>query len=271
MKFTVACVQLNSQNNLQYNIDQASDLIRSAAKAGANFIALPENAGFMGANAEELLANVFYTEEHPTQIAFAKLAKQLGVWILIGSLAVKVKGEEKIANRSVLLNDCGNISEIYDKIHLYNASVKGGESHRESDRYLSGDKAVIAKTPWCDVGLTICYDLRFPYLFRLLAKSGAKVVVVPSAFTKYTGKMHWHVLLRARAIENSCYIIAPAQTGEHPAGRETFGNSLMIDPWGEIISDCKSEVGFCVAELDLQKVDEVRTQMQSLQHDIDLF
>lgn len=252
------------------NIDKASGFIREAAEDGADLIALPENVALMAANADELFASSPKMEEHTALSAFKELAADLGTWILIGSLAVKAEKSEKLSNRSILLDDKGNIHARYDKIHLYDAKVTGGESHRESDRFVAGQKPVIAETPWARLGMTICYDLRFPYLYRNLAKSGAKIIAVPSSFTRFTGEAHWHVLLRARAIENGCYIIAPAQTGTHPANRATYGHSLIVDPWGRVLSDGGEEEGVSIAEIDLGLVDKVREQLPSLEHDRNL-
>lgn len=268
MKFNAACIQLNSGNNLKENISVISDFIKEAAKNSA-FITLPENAFFMAANAEELFANSFKTDDHPAIKEICKLAKSLSKWILIGSVAVKIDGSKKLANRCLLINNNGEIEAHYDKIHLYDASVKGGESHSESSRFEGGKKAVIAQTPFGKIGLTICYDLRFPYLFRHLAKSGCEIITVPAAFTMFTGKAHWEVLLRARAIEAQSFIIAPAETGKHPSGRETYGHSLIINPWGEILSDGGIKTGISFAEIDTDKVQEIRDQLPSLMHDRD--
>jgi predicted amidohydrolase len=267
MKFNIACVQTNTQNDMDYNISIAGLLINQAAGEGADLITTPENVFFMGNNAQELLDNAYYQDEHPAILKMQELADLLRVWILIGSVAVKVKNSDKLANRSIMINHKGQIIDIYDKIHLYDVKVSGGESHKESKRYLAGEKAVISKTKWCDIGMTVCYDLRFPHLYRKLSQSGAKIITVPSAFTKFTGKAHWHTLLQARAIENSCYIVAPAQTGKHPANRETFGHSLIIDPWGRILQDAGEEETTISCEIDLNVVGDVRKQLPSLEHD----
>lgn len=267
MKFTAACVQVNSGNNMQENIKIATGLIAQASDEGADFIALPENVAFMSAAPEELFANSYFQNEHPALAAFSDAAKQYRKWLLVGSLAIKIEGEKKLANRSFLINSNGEIAASYDKIHLFDTSVKGGETHKESDRFIAGNKAVTTTTPWGICGLSVCYDVRFPHLYRKLAKLGSAFITVPAAFTKFTGTAHWHVLLRARAIETGCYIIAPAQTGKHPSGRETFGHSLIIDPWGEILADGGTNTGFIKAEIDMQKVNSIRQQMPSLEHD----
>lgn len=269
MKFTAACVQTNSVNDMRRNIDNALGLVEKASASGADFIALPENVAFMADNGDELLANTYLPEDHPAIKAFIESAGVLGKWLLIGGVAVKIPGEEKIANRSFLISNTGKIVTSYDKIHLYDVTVQGGESHTESKRYRGGNKAVIAQTPWGKLGMTICYDLRFPHLYRMLAQAGASFITVPSSFTQFTGQAHWHTLLRARAIENGCYIIAPAQTGSHPANRKTYGHSLMIDPWGEILADGGEDVGFITAEIDTDRIDQVREGLPSLNHDRD--
>jgi predicted amidohydrolase len=267
MKFNIACIQTNTQNNLQENIAKISLQVSKAVNMGADFITVPENAFFMGINAEELLLNSFFENEHPAILKMQELAIQLKIWILIGSVAVKILNSEKLANRSIVIDSSGKIVSRYDKIHLYDVQVEGGETHRESSRFVGGDKTAICKTPWCDIGLTICYDVRFPHLYRKLAKSGAKIITVPSAFTKFTGQAHWHTLLKARAIENACFIIAPAQTGTHPSQRQTFGHSLIIDPWGNILQDGGEFETIIIAEIDTEVVDKIRKQLPSLEHD----
>jgi len=267
MKFTAACVQVNSGNDMAANIQTATGLIERASMQGADFIALPENVAFMSKTPEELFANTYFEESHPALQAFKDAAKNYGKWLLVGSLAVKIKDEAKLANRSFLINSEGQIAASYDKIHLFDTSVKGGETHKESDRFVYGGILVCAQTPWGKMGMTICYDVRFPHLYRSLAKSGACFIGVPAAFTQFTGQAHWHVLLRARAIETGSYIIAPAQTGTHPSGRKTYGHSLIINPWGEVMADGGEDVGVITAQIDMEKVTQIRQQMPSLEHD----
>lgn len=267
MKINIACIQTNTQNDLQENISKIATQVAKAANMGADFVTMPENAFFMGKNADELVLNSFFENEHPAILKMQELAEKLKIWILIGSVAVKIAHSEKLANRSIVIDTAGKIVTTYDKIHLYDVQVEGGETHRESSRFIGGDKAAICKTPWCDVGLTICYDLRFPHLYRKLAKSGAKIITVPSAFTQFTGQAHWHALLRARAIENACFIVSPAQTGIHPSARQTFGHSLIIDPWGNVLQDCGEAETVIVSEIDTEIVDKIRQQLPSLEHD----
>lgn len=267
MPFPVACIQINSQNNMAHNLGRASQLIADAARQGAQFITLPENVAFMAKDAEELYANAYFPEHHPALSHFQACAKKHQVWLLVGSIPVKLTDSPKLANRSYLINSEGGIVCHYDKIHLFDVAITGGESHRESSRFQPGDQAVTALTPWGKIGLSICYDLRFPHLFRFLAKQGASYLAVPSAFTYVTGKAHWEILLRARAIENSCYIFAPAQTGTHFSKRKTYGHSLIIDPWGKVLANGKTKEGVIMATIDPSLPTTIRKQLPALEHD----
>jgi predicted amidohydrolase len=197
---------------------------------------------------------------------FGALAEELGIWLLVGSLAIKVS-EGKTANRSYLIGPNGRIAARYDKIHLFDVNLPSGETYRESNTVAPGEEAVVASLPWGRVGLSVCYDLRFPQLYRALAKNGAEILTVPSAFTETTGKAHWHVLLRARAIENGCFVIAPAQGGTHANGRKTYGHSLIVGPWGDILAEAGTEPCVISAELDLGEIADVRARLPSLHHD----
>lgn len=267
VKFKAACVQVNSINDMHKNLNTAISLIKEAAEQGADFITTPENVAFMSETAEELYANAYTENEHPALKEFQNTANKLGKFILVGSLAIKTKeAETRLANRSFVINNKGQVIARYDKIHLFDTSVAGGETHKESEKILPGNKAVTVETPWGMLGMTICYDVRFPNLYNYLANKGADFITVPSAFTKYTGEAHWHTLLRARAIETGCYIIAPAQTGSHPAGRKTFGHSLIIDPWGRVLKDKEEGEGVIIADLDKKEVAKTREQMPSLKN-----
>ena len=204
-------------------------------------------------------------EADPGLKAFRQLARDLGITLLIGSIAIRVAGG-KCANRSFLIGPDGVVNARYDKIHMFDVQLNAGNIYRESDSFAAGDRAVVADLPAGALGMTVCYDVRFPDLYRQLALSGAKIIAVPAAFTRITGEAHWHVLLRSRAIETGCYVIAPAQCGRHQDGRETFGHSLIIDPWGEIIAEGGVDPGYITATLDLSKVDDVRGKIPSLQH-----
>jgi deaminated glutathione amidase len=265
-KFRAACVQLRSGEDVAENIRAAAQLIRDAAKGGARFIATPENTTLMAADGGAKLANSFDEAHDPALPVFTDLAKELGVWLLIGSLAIKVS-DGKTANRSFLINPAGAVTARYSKIHLFDVDLAGGESYRESNTVAGGDSAVLADTQWGKLGLSICYDLRFPHLYRSLAQKGAFAFTVPSAFTVPTGEAHWHVLLRARAIENGAFVIAPAQGGTHANGRKTYGHSLIVDPWGTILAEAGIEPGVIFAEIDPAISQAIRAKIPSLQHD----
>jgi deaminated glutathione amidase len=265
-KFTVANVQTNSKRDPQDNIREVSALIREAKAKGADLIVTPEVVGMIEPKRELGLAKAKPEETHEVLAAFRALAAELGVWLLIGSISIKV-AEDKMANRQFLIDDGGNIVARYSKIHMFDVQVGDGQTYRESNTYRAGEEAVVVETPWCKLGLSICYDIRFPYLYRDLAKAGAEVIVTPAAFTKVTGEAHWHVLQRARAIENGVFIVTAAQTGEHAEGRQTYGHSLVVDPWGRVLSDAGEDVGVTLAEIDLSEVEKARAKVPSLTHD----
>jgi predicted amidohydrolase len=268
MKFNVACIQLNSQDDMPHNIKKAKDLIVAAKNAGADLVVTPENTAAM-LDAHSFLKNSqFIAEEHPALQQFCEIAKSAKMWLVIGSLVVlPSRNQEKLVNRSFLINSNGEVASYYDKIHLFDARLKTGEVYQESRRFAAGNKLVLAETPWGKLGMSICYDLRFPYLYRQMALKGASFITVPSAFTETTGKAHWYVLLRSRAIENGCYIFAPNQTGSHPGNRQTYGHSLIINPWGEIIAEAEEKEGYIIAEVDTDLITEVRNSLPSLMHD----
>ncbi len=264
--FRAACVQLCSGDDVGDNIRDAAKWIRAAAKDGAQFIATPENTTLMAPDAGAKLAQSFDEAHDPALPVFSDLAKELGVWLLIGSLAIRVS-ETKTANRSFLFSPDGNIAARYSKIHLFDVDLPSGETYRESNTVAGGEEAVVAETPWGRIGLSVCYDMRFPRLYRALAKKGAFAFTAPSAFTETTGKAHWHVLLRARAIENGAFMIAPAQGGLHANGRRTYGHSLIVSPWGEIMAEAGTEPGIVTADIDPQWSAEARAKVPSLNHD----
>jgi predicted amidohydrolase len=265
-KLEAACIQMRATEDVAQNIRAASDLIRQAAKQGAQFVATPENTNLMAADAGAKLEKSFDEDRDPAVPAFAKLADELGIWLLIGSLAIKV-APDKTANRSYLFGPDGRCEARYDKIHLFDVDLPSGERYRESNTVAPGDEAVAVSLPWGRLGMTVCYDLRFPQLYRTLAKAGAEILTIPSAFTETTGKAHWHVLLRSRAIENGCFVIAPAQGGTHANGRKTYGHSLIVGPWGDILAEGGIEPGVIRATIDLEQVAMARGQMPSLTHD----
>ncbi|MDQ2106669.1 carbon-nitrogen hydrolase family protein [Azospirillum isscasi] len=261
-----ACVQVNAGTEILPNLRAAGDLVRRARDAGADFIALPENVGMIVQGRAKVLERVKTADEHPAIPFFADLARETGAWLLAGTLGVLLE-DGRVANRSCLFDAGGRTVAHYDKLHMFDVDLKGGESYRESATFRPGDRAVLAGTPWGGVGMTVCYDLRFAYLYRALAQAGASILTVPAAFTVPTGRAHWHTLLRARAIETGCFVLAPAQTGTHDQGRLTYGHSLIVAPWGEVLADAGEEVGFVVAELDMARVEEARRMVPSLTHD----
>lgn len=262
----VGLLQLNSGPDINDNLAVAEDYIRRAAADGAQFILTPENTCHMRFPALEKLQSSPGPDDHPVVKRFAALARELAVWILAGSVSVRLPGV-KIANRSYLFDAKGNIVALYDKIHLFDVDLPTGEKHRESDIVAPGSRAVVAETPWGGVGLSICYDVRFAYLYRTLAQEGARILTVPAAFTVPTGRAHWETLLRARAIETGSFVLAPAQCGLHEGGRATYGHSLVIGPWGDVIADGGDAPGVISAVLDLNAVDQARAAVPALRHD----
>ena len=265
--FKVGCIQTNAGANVMANLDVATKLVRKARDAGADLITLPETLNVMAPNREVLKSKIELEENNLALDSFRRLAEETGAWILVGSILIDVADSKKMANRSFLIDDVGKIRARYDKIHMFDVELGGAENHNESKHYKAGEHAVLASTPWGKLGMTICYDLRFSYLYRALARAGAQMLSIPSAFTRITGKAHWHVLQRARAIETGCFVIAPAQCGDHPGNRKTYGHSLIVDPWGEVLADGGEKTGFIVAELDLGKVEEARRKIPTISHE----
>jgi predicted amidohydrolase len=261
-----ACVQLRASEDVAANIRDACALIREAHGQGATFVATPENTALMAPDAGAKLENSFAEDGDPALPVFRALAAELGVWLSIGSLAIKVSAD-KTANRSFLIAPDGSIAARYDKIHLYDVDLPSGERYRESRTVAGGDQAVTADLPWGRIGLTVCYDVRFPQLYRALAQAGAFLFTIPAAFTATTGAAHWHILLRARAIENGAFVVAAAQGGIHPGGRATFGHSLIVSPWGEILAEAGTEPGVIVADIDPAASAAAREQIPNLRHD----
>lgn len=271
-RFTAGLVQMTSGPDFEPNLKRAEALIRQAAAAGANFVATPENTPILEPNHRRLREIAPTEADHPALPLVADLARELGVWVLLGSTAVRIGGEAGdgavLANRSYLFASDGQIAARYDKIHMFDVAVPDGQTYRESATFQPGDQAVVADTPWGTIGLTVCYDVRFPALYRILAQAGAKILTVPAAFTQVTGRAHWHTLLTARAIETGCFVFAPAQVGEHAQERLTYGHSLIVAPWGEVLADVGDEgEGIATAEIDMERVDQVRGWMPSLRHD----
>ena len=267
--FTAACVQMNSGNDMDENLSTLETMIRKARDMGADLITTPECVAMIEVGRENIRAKSFLENEHPALAAFQGWAQETGAWLLAGSLSVLIEGEERLANRQYLIDPTGKITATYDKIHMFDVVLPNGKSLRESKNYRPGSQAVLATLPWCQLGLSICYDLRFPHLYRNLAKLGAEVLVIPSAFMQITGEAHWNVLMRARAIETGCFIIAAAQCGQHVGGRSSYGHSVIISPWGEVLSDSGTEVGVSLANIDISAVTKARSHIPALEHDRD--
>jgi deaminated glutathione amidase len=261
--FKVGLVQMRSGVDPQINLATALAAIEEAAGAGAAYVLTPEMTNIMEIKRDKLFASIADEERDPTLAALREAARKLSIYIHIGSLAVKAS-PDKAANRSFLIDRRGDVVARYDKIHMFDVDLADGESYRESRNYRAGELAVVADLPWGRLGVTVCYDLRFPALYRALAEAGASFFAIPAAFTKQTGEAHWHVLMRARAIENGCFVFAAAQGGKHENGRETFGHSLVVDPWGQIIAEAGTEPGVIVAEVDPALVAAARSRIPSL-------
>jgi predicted amidohydrolase len=269
-RFLAACVQNSAEVELEPSLDMAEDLTRAAAATGAKMILLPEYFASLDVIDDLLVSRARPEAGHPALQRFQPLAAELGVWLLLGSLGIESPGNpnrgSRMLNRSYLIDARGGIAARYDKIHLFDVRLPNGEDYTESKSVMAGETAVLAPTPWGPLGLTICYDLRFPQLYHALARAGARYLAVPAAFTKTTGEAHWHALNRARAIETGSYVLAPCQTGTHAGGRASYGHSLIVDPWGKVLADGGTEVGFITAEIDAQEVVHARQRIPALRH-----
>ena len=261
MKFTAACLQLTSNDQPKENLDQVLQLSEQAIKEKVDIILTPENTFLLTLDHEVLLKrSETYDNSHCIE-EIKKFSKNNSIWFLIGATPINI--DNQIYNRSILINPEGEIVSHYDKIHMFDVNLPNGESYKESDKFKAGKEIVLSKLPWANLGHSICYDLRFPNHYRQLMKKGADLLTVPSAFTKNTGERHWHILLRSRAIENFCYVLAPAQTGKHFNGRETYGHSLIISPDGKILAEKENGIGFIVSEIDTEKVKKIRSEIPS--------
>ena len=267
MILRAACVQTTSAAEVAPNIAITSAMIRQAHAEGAIFVTLPEVVNLCEMRPGQVDLKAHFEATEPALKAYRDLAAELDIWLLAGSLVVKLEDDSRMANRSFLINPSGMVSARYDKIHMFDVDLEGGESYRESKKFRPGEQAVVADTPFGPVGMTICYDMRFAYLYRTLAQAGARILTVPAAFTRPTGRVHWHTLLRCRAIETGSFIMAPAQCGDHEDGRKTYGHSLIISPWGEILAEAGEEPSIIFADLNLSKVDEARSMVPALNHD----
>jgi len=262
----IACLQMNSGNEFAVNLATFSAMAREAAASGAKFILSPEYFLMMDGTGRVMREAALDERGEPALSAITALARELEVWLLAGSVTLK-SGDGRMCNRSVLVSAEGRVVATYDKIHMFDVTLPDGKVIRESSAYRSGERAVLAETPWGKLGMTVCYDLRFPGLFRALAQAGAEFISVPSSFQRQTGKVHWHTLLRARAIENECFILAPAMCGDHSGNRQSYGHTLVVDPWGEIIGEGGESPEIVYAEIEPRRVAKVRGMIPSLEHD----
>jgi predicted amidohydrolase len=264
-KFRVGLIQMRTGRAVQANLDAAAKLIGEAKSAGADYVQTPEMTNIMEVNREKFFAAIVEEDADTGLAMFRELARSLGIYVHVGSLAIRVS-PDKAANRAFLIDPRGAVAARYDKIHMFDVDLANGESYRESRNYRAGELAVLKDLPWGRLGITVCYDLRFPSLYRALAEAGASFLAIPSAFTRQTGEAHWHILNRARAIENGCFVLSAAQGGKHENGRETFGHSLVVDPWGRILAEGGTEPGVIMAEIDPAEVVAARSKVPSLQH-----
>ena len=264
--FRAACLQMNSCSDLSANLAQLKQLVIEAASNGAQFVLSPEYCLMMDGSGRVMRDGALPADGGTTLAELRQLAVQHNIWFLAGSLTLRTN-EERIVNRSYLISAEGTVVATYDKIHMFDVTLPDGKVIRESSAYRPGEQAVIAATPWGRLGMTICYDVRFPHLYRALAQQGAEFLSVPSSFQRQTGKVHWHTLLKSRAIENAAYVLAPAMCGDHPGNRQTYGHALIVDPWGEVLADADEEPGIIYADIDPARVAKIRGMMPSLQHD----
>jgi predicted amidohydrolase len=263
--FRVGLIQMRSGRVPAANMEAAAKLIGEAKTGGADYVQTPEMTNILEVSREKLFATIVPEEQDASLATFRELARALQLYVHVGSLAIKASAD-KAVNRSFLIDRRGEIVARYDKIHMFDVDLKGGESYRESRSYRPGDLAVLTDLPWGRLGLTICYDLRFPALYRALAEAGAMYLAIPSAFTRQTGEAHWHVLMRARAIENGSFVFAAAQAGDHENGRATYGHSLVVDPWGRVIAEGGTEPCVVFADIDPAEASVARGRVPSLQH-----
>jgi predicted amidohydrolase len=263
-RFVAACIQMRSGRDPLANRDAAATLVRQAADEGAHYVQTPEMTSLVERSRAAMFDKVGPEERDPTLAALREVARGRRIVVHIGSIAVRVG--EKIANRAFLIDASGEIVASYDKIHLFDVDLPNGESWRESATYSGGERAVLAETPWGLLGLTICYDVRFPMLYRTLAEGGAAFLSAPACFTRQTGEAHWHILHRARAIETGSFMISAAQGGHHEDGRETFGHSLIVDPWGRVLAEAETDPGVILAEIDVGEVAGARGRIPVLKH-----
>jgi predicted amidohydrolase len=264
-------LQLTVGDTPEGNVPLLRDALRRAVDGGAGFVLTPEATNCLSSSRSHQQQVLTTESADPVLALLREEAARAGIWVLAGSVILKVAGQERFTNRSILIDPQGEITARYDKIHLFDVQVTPQDTFRESAAIHPGDRAVLAPTPFAMLGLSVCYDVRFPHLYRTLAQAGAQVLCVPAAFNPVTGAAHWEVLLRARAIETGCYVLAPAQTGTHPATvgspRRSYGRSLAIAPWGEVLADAGNAPGVIYADLDNAEVERARARVPSLSHD----
>ncbi len=264
-RFVAACVQMRSGRDPAQNRDAAVAGIREAAERGAHYVQTPEMTSLLERDRPSLFQKIRAPEDDSTLGALRDVARERGIVVHVGSLAVK--NGDKVANRAFVIDREGAITAAYDKLHLYDVDLPNGESYRESATYTGGARAVVTDLPWGRLGVAICYDVRFPALYRALAEAGAEILSAPAAFTRQTGEAHWHVLQRARAIETGSFMISAAQGGRHEDGRETYGHSLIVDPWGRVLAEADgNEPGVILAEIDMALVADARARIPALRH-----
>ena len=262
--FIAACVQMRGRRDPSTNCDDAVRMIREAASRVATFVQTPEISNLVNRDRETMMQSLFTEDKDPMLQAFQALARELKITIHAGSLSIK--NGDKVANRAFVITQSGDIAARYDKIHLFDVDLANGETWRESNTFTGGSEAVVVDTPNAKLGVTICYDVRFPYLFRALADHGATILSAPACFTKQTGEAHWSVLQRARAIENGAFMISAAQAGLHEDGRETYGHSMIVDPWGRVLAEGDDKPGLIFAEINIEAVNEARSRIPALRH-----
>ncbi len=262
-KFRAAAIQMRSGLDVAGNVAEAERQIRQAAAGAADYVLTPEMTTLLDMRRQRLLDGVYSEDDDPSLKRFRALAAELGIFLHIGSMAIKLT-EDRVANRAFVIAPDGAIAARYDKIHMFDVDLGNGESYRESKLYRPGGQAVVVDLPWARLGVTVCYDVRFPALYQALAEAGASIIAIPAAFTQTTGEAHWHVLLRARAIETGSYVIAAAQGGHHEDGRETYGHSLIIDPWGRVLAEAERDPAVISADIDPQMSLTTRQRIPAL-------
>lgn len=266
--FKVACIQNCANSDRNSNLDQLEVLIRESYKTGVKLVCLPETCDVMNKNFSETIENAEPEQQNTSLLRFRSIAEKLKIWISVGSIMIKDPNHNKVINRSFILSPAGTIHARYDKIHLFEALLSTSENYLESEYISPGNKLTRTQLPLAHFGMSICYDIRNPTMYRMLAQEGAECILIPAAFTKTTGAAHWKILTRARAIETGCFIIAANQCGRRTWGQETFGHSIIVDPWGEVLTEAEDSEGFITASIDLKLVTLARTKIPSLSKSI---